>query len=140
MARSPDPLDQEATRIGRRLDRFEAHGDLAQLPTAALLDQVLATRKTLNEANQLCVRHDQAMPSAIWFFVSVGSGFGSLFFMEPTLASVAITAGGVAGAFKSLYDRGRHLLIEQRYLGLYWRANAHREALAVEMHRRGIRY
>ena len=54
------------------------------------------------------------------------------------IGSIIITAGGVAGAAKSLYDRGRHLIAEQKYLGLYWSVATRKDALKVELTRRGI--
>ena len=96
--------------------------------------------KNLREAFQICEEHEGNYPSPIAFWVSVVSGFGGLLILEPTFASIVMTIGGALGAGISIYQRGEHLMREQGYLGLYWRADMHRSALAVELMRRGIRY
>jgi hypothetical protein len=58
--------------------------------------------------------------------------------MDPTLISVVLTAFGVLGAGKSLYDRSAYLVTEQRYFGLYWAVQQRKNALGSELARRGI--
>jgi hypothetical protein len=133
-------LEQRSAVVRNRLDHFERQGNLALLPDPELLRLAVATKGTVDEAYKICKEHERHFPSTAWFAISTLSGLGGLLLLEPTTGSMIITIGGALGAAKSIYDRGAHLVREQGYLGLYWRADSHRRTLAAEMTRRGIRF
>ncbi|MCH8197605.1 MAG: hypothetical protein IH904_05940 [Proteobacteria bacterium] len=130
---------ERAERVRDRLDEFDRAGDLTGLTPSELRDQV----KLIKEADVLCAaileEHERNFPSTLWFAVAFLSGLGGLAYFEPTLGPIIITVGGIAGAAKSLYDRGAHLIAEQKYLGLYGSVVDRKDALRVELTRRAIR-
>lgn len=130
---------ERAERVRDRLDEFDRAGDLTDLRVIELIDLI----DLIADAHELCAaileEHKRNFPSTFWFAGSFLSGLGGLAFIEPTLGSIIITVGGAAGAAKSLYDRGAHLITEQNYLGLYWSVAIRRDALKIELTRRGIR-
>lgn len=140
MARDRSWLEREADKVLEKLERFESQGDLTRLSEGELLELAKLCKQNLADAFELWEEHQRHYPSSVWFGISVVSGYGGLFLVEPVTASVIITIGGALGATKSIYDRGAHLIREQRYLDLYWRASRHRDAVAVELTRRGIRF
>ena len=140
MARERTWIEARAAAHAIKLDRFEDSGDLTAVSTEQLADLIELAAESLAEAHEICSEHARRYPSIVWFFVSTGSGLGGLLLLEPTAGSLIITIGGALGAAKSLYDRGAHLLREQRYLSMYWRASRHESALASELTRRGIRF
>jgi hypothetical protein len=121
------------------LEEFDRAGDLTALAPA----QLLHLTTLIADAHEICrdilQEHERNSPSTAWFAISTVSGFGGLVLLEPTLGAIVITLGGIAGAAKSLYDYGAHLVVEQRYLDLYWRTEARKDALKIELIRRGIR-
>jgi len=140
MPDDPNWLEQRSAVVRDRLVHFELQGDLALLVEAVLLRLAVATRETLKEAYEICREHERNFPSTAWFAISTLSGLGGLLLLEPTTGSMIITIGGALGAAKSIYDRSAHLVREQGYLGLYWRADGHRRAIAAEMTRRGVQF
>lgn len=131
---------ERAEGVRDRLNEFDRAGDLTGLTLSELRDQI----KLIADAHKLCAEileeHKRNFPSTFWFAVAFLTGLGGLAYFEPTLGPIIVTVGGMAGAAKSLYDRGAHLIAEQKYLGLYWSVATRKDALRVELTRRGIRY
>lgn len=140
MAKEPDWLTEAAETVEADLDRLENLGGLTDLSDYDLLELARTIADTLKRAYDLCKEHERRFPSFVWFGISTLSGLGGIFLLEPTTASLLVTIGGVAGAAKSIFDRGLHLVREQRFLGLYWRADRLRNAIAAELIRRGVRF
>jgi hypothetical protein len=140
VAAEPNWLSERATDLQAGLELLDQTGSLAVLSDDDLLEFALLAEGVFDQAHGLWREHVRGFPSFVWFGISTLSGLGGLLLLEPTIASLLVAVGGAAGAAKAIYDRGAHLVREQRYLGLYWRANRYREALAAELVRRGIRF
>lgn len=121
------------------LDVFDQSGDLAQLSEFRLLELTRLLARAHDLSCEILREHERNCPSTITFALSFLSGVGGLILVEPTTASVVVVAGGVLAAAKSVYDRGAHLFAEQRHLALFWDVSLRREALKIELIRRGIR-
>ena len=131
-------LDRRAEEITRALQEFDDSGDLTALEPERLLDLA----RLLDGANRSCwetlQEHERQAPSAFWFHLSVWTGVGGIALLEPSLISIIITVGGLLGSGKSIYDRGAHLVAEQRYLQLFWAVELRKDRLKSALARRGI--
>ena len=131
-------IAQRAEAVLSKLSQFDACGDLTQLSPAALAELVDILVVANKDCLEILDEHERQEPSAFWFWLSVVGGLGGIALMDPTLVSVILTAGGLLGGVKAVYDKGAYLLEEQRYLGLYWDVAHRKDALGSELTRRGI--
>jgi hypothetical protein len=82
--------------------------------------------------------HDRQAPSTFEFSLAVFSGIGGIALLDPSMLSLLVTVTGATGAAISVYRRGKHLVVEQRYLGIFWDIEHRRHILQTELGRRGI--
>jgi hypothetical protein len=131
-------LGRRAEEITRALQEFDDRGDLMAVEPESLLDLA----QLLDGANRTCweilEEHEGQAPSAFWFHLSVWTGVGGIALVDPNLISIIITVGGLLGSIKSIYDRGAHLVTEQRYLRLFWAVELRKDKLKSTLARRGI--
>ena len=131
-------IEQRAETVRARMADFDAHGNLTPLAPEMLLELA----ELLEQANEDCLaivdEFETHRPSASWFWINAISGYGGLALVDPTFISAVIAIGGTLGASKSLYDRARFLVLEQRYFSLYWAVQLRKNALGSELIRRGI--
>jgi len=122
------------------LEEFDREGNLAQVGDERLLELTELLEKAWSLCHQIITEHELNFPSTLWFFVTTLPAFGGLLLLEPTILSIFITVGGLAGAGKALFDRGHYFYYEQKLLGPFWGVKIRKDALQAEMTRRGIRF
>jgi hypothetical protein len=131
-------IEQRTETVRARIAEFDAHGNLTPLAPTILMELAELLDQANNDCLSIVDEFETQRPSASWFWINAISGYGGLALIDPTFISAAIAIGGALGASKSLYDRARFLVLEQRYLSLYWDVQLRKSALGSELIRRGI--
>jgi hypothetical protein len=131
-------LEARADELLAKINRFDASGPLTALSNSQLLQLIVLIEGANEDCMDLLQEHHHHAPSMLEFSVGAFSGLGGLALLDPSMLSLLVTSAGVLATAIATYNRGHHLLAEQRYLGVFWDIEHRRHLLQSEMARRGI--